>query len=264
MAGGLRIALGSSFAGPMCLLAMPASLPHPDLVEASVVVAQRTVEAGGMLRVADATRNRGDAKARPSTTGYSLSRERARGPVDARLGGRPVGSLAPHATSRGSATVRVPASTATGSYRVLACADTRDRVRESAERNNCRASTRLVTVIRSRGDRSPPAFAGLQRAVTCIPGPIGANRTSRYHLSWDAATDNVTPSSEIVYDIYQATTPRAENFARATYTTPAGATSFSTPPLPATITYYFVVRARDRAGNRDRNRVERAGVNPCV
>ena len=34
--------------------------------------------------------------------------------------------------------------------------------------------------------------------------------------------------------------------------------------LPADETFYFVVRARDRAGNRDSNPVERQGVNMCV
>ena len=82
-----------------------------------------------------------------------------------------------------------------------------------------------------RRDRKPPVFAGLESATTCIPGPIGGGRTTSYHLSWDPATDNVTPSSKIVYDVYQASTPGGENFSTPTYTTPAGATSFDTPPL---------------------------------
>src|SRR5439155_19099353 len=53
-------------------------------------------------------------------------------------------------------------------------------------------------------DRTPPVFAGLKSAVTCIPGPVGVERTSSFHLVWPAAKDNVTPSRRIVYDIYQA------------------------------------------------------------
>ena len=49
-----------------------------------------------------------------------------------------------------------------------------------------------------------------------------------------------------------------------TYTTGPGAVSFSTPLLPDDRAYYFVVRARDRAGNRDRNLVERRGTNLCL
>src|SRR5467141_1992217 len=87
-----------------------------------------------------------------------------------------------------------------------------------------------------RKDGIPPIFDGLKSATTCIPGPIYEGRTTSYHLSWDPPTD----------------------------TTPAGATSFDTPLLPADKTFYFVVRARDQAGNSDSNTVERQGVNLCV
>jgi hypothetical protein len=127
------------------------------------------------------------------------------------------------------------------------------------------ASANVTKVRKPLGrDQKPPIFAGLKSAVTCIPGPIGDKRTSSYHLRWDPARDNVTRASRIVYDIYQATAPGAERYSKPTYSTQPGATSFATPLLPATTTYYFVVRARDRAGNRDHNRVERRGVNPCV
>lgn len=115
-----------------------------------------------------------------------------------------------------------------------------------------------------RRDRIPPTFAGLKSATTCIPGPIGGGRTTSYHLSWDPATDNVTPSSKIVYEVYQASTPGGENFSTPTYTTPAGATSFDTPALATDKSFYFVVRARDQAGNRDSNTLEHQGQNLCV
>jgi hypothetical protein len=121
-----------------------------------------------------------------------------------------------------------------------------------------------VALARTAGpDRTPPTFAGLESATTCIAGPIDG-RSASYQLSWDAATDNVTPSTKIVYDVYQATKPGGEDFSSATYTARRGATTFTTPPLPAETSFYFVVRARDRAGNRDPNLVERQGVNVCV
>ena len=115
-----------------------------------------------------------------------------------------------------------------------------------------------------RKDQIPPTFAGLKSATTCIPGPIGPERTSSYHLSWEAATDNVTPSKQIVYNVYQATTAGGEDFSQRTYTTAAGVTSFDTPQLPSDKYFYFVVRARDQAGNEDSNKVERQGQNLCV
>ncbi len=57
-------------------------------------------------------------------------------------------------------------------------------------------------------DHTPPTFTGLNFAVACIAGPIGGGRTTSYHLSWDPAKDNATPSSAIVYDVYQATIGR--------------------------------------------------------
>jgi hypothetical protein len=112
-------------------------------------------------------------------------------------------------------------------------------------------------------DRTPPTFAGLRSATTCIPGPIGGDRLSSYRLVWPAAKDNITRPGRILYDIYQATSSGGERFSRATYTSRRGAIAFATPPLSSSKTYVFVVRARDAAGNRDRNRRERAGVNLC-
>ena len=115
-----------------------------------------------------------------------------------------------------------------------------------------------------RADVTPPSFAGLKSATTCIPGPIGGGRTAAYNLKWDPATDDVSPSKKIVYDVYQANTSGGEDFTNPTYTTSAGATSFTTPALPTDKYFYFVVRARDQAGNTDFNTVEREGQNLCV
>ena len=116
---------------------------------------------------------------------------------------------------------------------------------------------------RTAKDRQPPAFAGLATATTCVPGPVGGAQAS-YTLRWEPATDNVTRPKKIVYDVYQAAAPGGEDFTAPTYTTAPGATSFVTPALPADQALYFVVRARDAAGNLDSNKVERQGQNLCV
>jgi hypothetical protein len=113
-------------------------------------------------------------------------------------------------------------------------------------------------------DHTPPRFAGLKSATTCVPGPIGGATMTPYHLSWDPATDNRTPSRRIVYDIFQASSSGGEDFSMPAYTTSPGETSFTTSPLPADQVVYFVVRARDKAGNEDANKVERRGENICV
>jgi hypothetical protein len=186
-------------------------------------------------------------------TRYYLGRQR--------IGVRSIGRLRPGASSRGSKTLRIPSSLPSGSYRLLACADARKRIRESNERNNCRAARQPVEV----SDRTPPIFAGLKRATTCIPGPAGGEvRYSHYYLQWDPASDNVTSRGELVYRVYQTNAPGGETLSRPTYTTPAGATAFTTPLLPDDRSYYFLVRVTDRAGNQDSNRVERFGTNLCV
>jgi hypothetical protein len=128
--------------------------------------------------------------------------------------------------------------------------------------------THASHALLSRGvgvaDRTPPEFGGLAAATTCIPGPVGPPRSTRYNLRWSPASDELTPQSLIVYDVFQASKPGDESFSAPTYITASGATSFTTPPLSSGESWYFVVRARDRAGNRDSNRVERLGENLCL
>jgi hypothetical protein len=114
------------------------------------------------------------------------------------------------------------------------------------------------------GDTQAPAFAGLVRAFACTPGAQRPGETTPYNLSWQVATDNRTPASQIVYDIFMSTTAGGESFTQPTWTSPPGATTFRTPGLPSHGIVYFVVRARDQAGNEDGNTVERLGVDPCL
>lgn len=121
-------------------------------------------------------------------------------------------------------------------------------------------------------DTTPPIFTGLQSALACTSGPIEPSEMIPYTLTWQAATDNATPSSEIVYDIFLAFRSGSENFSQPTWTTSPGVTTFTTPGLPSEAAdyfragggiYYFVVRARDQAGNEDQNQVQRRGYQVC-
>jgi hypothetical protein len=221
----------------------------PDLVVTSVSFSQR----GRAVTVYDVVRNRGRATARPSRSGYFVG--------GVLLGTGVVGSLRAGAVSRGTRTFAVPRSIIPGERKLVVCADVRARVPEANERNNCRAAANRVVV----GDVTSPKFDGLIRATTCIPGPVGGSvRSSPYSLTWKAATDDATLSSAIVYEIYEAHESGAEDFAHPTYVTDPGATTFVTPALPDNVPHYFVVRARDAAGNRDRNTTERLGENLCL
>lgn len=96
-------------------------------------------------------------------------------------------------------------------------------------------------------DETAPEFAGAASA---------AGLTSAIRIEWSPASDDVSPASAIVYEIYEADSPGAQSFADPSYVTAPGATSFTAVPLPISTTRYYVVRARDSAGNLDDNQVE--------
>jgi hypothetical protein len=127
-----------------------------------------------------------------------------------------------------------------------------------------RVIARFAFHVRASTDTAPPTFAGLQSATACTPGPQRPGQTTPFTLSWRAATDDLTPSSRLVYDVFVSRTTGGEDLSTPTWTTPAGVTTYRTPGLPSHGTFYFVVRARDPAGNEDRNRVERRGLDPCL
>ncbi|MCU1282084.1 MAG: Fibronectin type domain protein [bacterium] len=101
-------------------------------------------------------------------------------------------------------------------------------------------------------DTTPPTFAGLATATSGGDSSIA--------LAWSAASDDVTSAAQIVYFVYQATATHGESFAAPTYTSAPGATSMTVSGLMPSTTYYFVVRARDAAGNPDSNTVEHAAT----
>ena len=104
-------------------------------------------------------------------------------------------------------------------------------------------------------DTTPPSFGG---ATAATPGP------SSVTLSWAAATDDVTPQSEIVYGIYEATTSHGEDLGAPLAFTPPGATSYAVGPLAPSTTYYFIVLAFDWAHNDDGHDIEVSATTPSA
>ena len=107
-------------------------------------------------------------------------------------------------------------------------------------------------------DTTPPTFAGLSSAVLSA-SKLGAD------VCWPAAKDDVTPAAGIVVDVYQGTVPGGEVFTGpATATSAAGATCMNLEGLTPGQEYCFVARARDAAGNRDANTVEKCVTVPAA
>ncbi|MBI5544045.1 MAG: hypothetical protein HY901_09170 [Deltaproteobacteria bacterium] len=99
-------------------------------------------------------------------------------------------------------------------------------------------------------DRQAPTFAGI--AAATLSGPDSAT------LTWSAASDQLCAAQSIVYDVCQANVAGeclASPFAVLSTTAP-GALEVEIAGLAEGTTAYFVVRARDLAGNRDDNQVE--------
>ncbi len=125
------------------------------------------------------------------------------------------------------------------------------RAQDAAGNRDTNTVERSATTL-SGPDTVPPNFTGVLTAV--------AQGSFSVKLTWNAAVDNVTPASGIVYDVYHATSSGAQNFAVPSLSTPAGATEVTVTGLASATTYFFVVRARDAAGNRDVNLIERSAT----
>ncbi|HEY2367534.1 MAG TPA: fibronectin type III domain-containing protein, partial [Polyangiaceae bacterium] len=97
-------------------------------------------------------------------------------------------------------------------------------------------------------DATTPTFSGAASAVTKSPGSVA--------LAWPAASDDVSQSSAISYLVYASTTSGGEDFQSPDVVTVAGATSATSSDLGGDTLYYFVVRAKDQAGNIDANTIE--------
>jgi hypothetical protein len=93
----------------------------------------------------------------------------------------------------------------------------------------------------------PPSFKGLKQ-VDALPEGV--------KLYWLSATDNASDVANITYNVYVS--PDSANFTAAQLATPnyqtdGGVLSFVVPNLVNQKRYWFLVRARDLAGNVDDN-----------
>ncbi|MFO1524378.1 MAG: beta-propeller fold lactonase family protein [Turneriella sp.] len=104
---------------------------------------------------------------------------------------------------------------------------------------------RLAGVVLVTAGSAPDSTPPSQPAS---PGGASGGST-QIDLSWTAATDNTSAAAAIGYEICQAGSAGGCSPFTATYTVPAGQTNYTATGLLPLTTYYFVIRARDAAGN---------------
>lgn len=136
-----------------------------DLVERQVGNPPAQLSAGGSFALRDVAANRGERRAGPSVTRYSL----VNGATVLLVGSRPVPALKRHQRSRGTARLSIPATAPAGRYALLACVDANRQVAESNEQNNCRASGRRVVVFARPVTPVDSDGDGFPDSVDCAP-----------------------------------------------------------------------------------------------
>ncbi|MBI4814949.1 MAG: hypothetical protein HY791_01745 [Deltaproteobacteria bacterium] len=96
-------------------------------------------------------------------------------------------------------------------------------------------------------DSRPPEFDGLELAT---------RTSSTARLCWTAAIDDRTPTTRMVYEIFEAAAPGAQEFQNPRAQTRPGVTCAELH-VEARDSRCWVVRAEDLAGNSDENQIER-------
>jgi subtilase family serine protease len=121
-------------------------VPKPNLVISSLADPQ-ALSPAGLLGVSAIVKNKGAAKAKASATAFVLSLDRTPSADDIALGPPFVKTrtLGRGDTATVQAVLAAPPLRA-GTYHLIACADAKTAMRESSERDNCRASARTLTI----------------------------------------------------------------------------------------------------------------------
>jgi hypothetical protein len=186
--------------GDSAMIAIEVGLP--ELRETSLANPPVVAVPGAKFTTSDTVSNSGPVLAAASSVRFYLSLDALRNTGDVLLAGtRAVDVLEANATSPGTQTVTIPATTKPGTYRLLGCADDLRRVPESDETNNCRAAAASILVaypnLRISAISNPPASVAPGQSFTVTEttrnagdGPAAASLT-RFYFSSDATRDTL-------------------------------------------------------------------------
>jgi subtilase family serine protease len=191
-----------------------------------------------VITVSDTTTNQGSTPAAGSTVAFYLSTNTTLDAGDVFLGSRTVPALGPGASSSGSTSVTVPSGTATGTWYLIARADSDGVVAETNELND--TALRVLQVgpdlIVATWTIPATATAGVPITVADTTanqggGAAGAS-TTRFYLSTNALLDSgdVPLGSRQVPSLAPAATS-------------AGSTSLTIPAGTAPGRYFLIIAA---------------------
>ncbi len=220
------------------LRASPQFRVGPDVI-VSAVTAPATAAAGGAVLVGDTTRNQGADTAAVSATAFYLSTNGSLDAADVPLGNRPVAELAPGATEAASTFLTIPASTAVGTYYILAKADANGSVAESLETNNVKASAAVkigadltVTAVTSPAAAGPGDTIVVAETTSNPGGADAPMSTTAFYLSINSAFDaaDALLGSRLVPFLDAGASD-------------AGTVALTIPPATTAGTYYIVAKA---------------------
>jgi subtilisin family serine protease/subtilase family serine protease len=210
----------------------------PDLIAASLSVPS-TGGADRDILVTDTTKNQGGGPSVTSTTGFYLSINMNLDAADVFLGSRQVPPLSVGASDVGSTTLRIPGSTATGSYYVLAKADSEGTVPENNETNNVRASglitigpDLIVSAVSAPATAAPGSAISMSDTTKNQGSGDAEPSATRYFLSANFGID----SSDVILGT-RSVPPLAAG------ASDTGTVSFVIPAATPAGTYYVITQA---------------------
>ena len=211
----------------------------PDLI-VFALSAPATAGAGLTIVVTDTTKNQAGGSAPPFATAFYLSSNTTLGAGDVLLGARTLtAGLGPNASSSGSTTLTIPASTAPASYYLIAKADDGGAVAETIETNNTRSVLIRISPDLSVLTLSAPASAAPGASIVVSDttrnagqGTAGASTTRIYlslNTTFESAADTPLGFRAVPLLTTGATSP--------------GSTPVTIPPGTTPGTWYILARA---------------------
>ena len=195
------------------LVPAASAAPTPDLVVSSVSVGPTTTVPGGIVKVTSVLKNTGRGTAGASVIRYYLSSDQSSG-GDTRIGARKAGRIEAGKSLKLPAFVALPANVALGSHFVIACADDLEKIRESNERNNCRASKAITVEEMPLPDPAPygapdPVDATVATAASgAVSKEISATEGGQLELTTGGSKFTLTfPAGALLSDEVITMTP---------------------------------------------------------